>query len=77
MKITHRIMSIALAFVMCTGLICTVNANENNGEMYFNFTKESKDGAIDVGTINGKDHFITEIEGGDLFLKQQLCRQER
>ena len=54
MKITHRIMSIALAFVMCTGLICTVNANENNGEMYFNFTKESKDGAIDVGTINGK-----------------------
>ena len=41
MKITHRIMSIALAFVMCTGLICTVNANENNGEMYFNFTKES------------------------------------
>ena len=31
MKITHRIMSIALAFVMCTGLICTVNANENNG----------------------------------------------
>ena len=43
MKITHRIMSIALAFVMCTGLICTVNANENNGEMYFNFTKESKD----------------------------------
>ena len=54
MKITHRIMSIALAFVMCTGLICTVNANENNGEMYFNFTKESKEGAIDVGTINGK-----------------------
>lgn len=54
MKITHRIMSIALAFVMCTGLICTVNANENTGEMYFNFTKESKDGAIDVGTINGK-----------------------
>ena len=54
MKITHRIMSIALAFVMCTGLICTVNANENNGEMYFNFTQESKEGAIDVGTINGK-----------------------
>lgn len=54
MKITHRIMSIALAFVMCTGLICTVNANENTGEMYFNFTKESRAGAIDVGTINGK-----------------------
>lgn len=54
MKITHRIMSIALAFVMCTGLICTVNANENTGEMYFNFTKESRAGAIDVGMINGK-----------------------
>ncbi|CDC21156.1 putative uncharacterized protein [Eubacterium sp. CAG:274] len=54
MKITHRIMSIALAFVMCTGLICTVNANENTGEMYFNFTKKSRAGAIDVGTINGK-----------------------
>lgn len=54
MKITHRIMSIALAFIMCTGLICTVNADENTGEMYFNFTQESKEGAIDVGTINGK-----------------------
>ena len=47
-------MSIALAFIMCTGLICTVSADENTGEMYFNFTQESKDGAIDVGTINGK-----------------------
>lgn len=54
MKITHRIMSIALAFIMCTGLICTVNADDNTGEMYFNFTQESKEGAIDVGTINGK-----------------------
>lgn len=54
MKLIQKITAIALAFVMCTGLICTVNANENNGEMYFNFTKESKDGAIDVGTINGK-----------------------
>lgn len=54
MKLIQKITAIALAFVMCTGLICTVNANENTGEMYFNFTKESKDGAIDVGTINGK-----------------------
>lgn len=54
MKLIQKITAIALAFVMCTGLICTVNANENTGEMYFNFTKESKEGAIDVGTINGK-----------------------
>ena len=35
MKITHRIMSIALAFIMCTGLICTVNADDNTANFWY------------------------------------------
>lgn len=63
MKLIQKITAIALAFVMCTGLICTVNANENTGEMYFNFTKESKEGAIDVKAVNNKAPLYNKSKG--------------
>ena len=42
MKLIQKITAIALAFVMCTGLICTVNANENNGECILILQKKVK-----------------------------------
>lgn len=53
MKITHRIMSIALAFIMCTGLIYTVMLMIILEKCILTLRRKAR-GAIDVGAINGK-----------------------
>lgn len=63
MKISLKIKTAFIAIALCAGAVGSVQAEEKDGTMYFNFTQENRDGALNVASVNKKAPLYSKSKG--------------